>query len=113
MAGLGGGTTAQRLVAEVVEDVVGLVGGGLEVHDPPADGGVGAALGVGVQQDALDGREVALQLLAGPVQAPRAQQLAHQRVAGLGGHAAQQLHQHVGTHVAAGGWLGSSPGEGE
>jgi hypothetical protein len=44
---LGGGTTSQRLVAEAVEDVVGLVGGSPEVLDPLADGGAGAAFGRG------------------------------------------------------------------
>lgn len=41
------GTAPQRLVAEVFEDMVGLVGGGLEIRHPAADSGVGAALGVG------------------------------------------------------------------
>ena len=41
------GTTPQRLVAEVFEDMVTLLGGGLEIRHPAADGGVGAALGVG------------------------------------------------------------------
>ena len=106
------GTAAERLVAEVVEDAVGVVDGSLEVLDPPADGGVGAALGVGVQQDVLDGREVPLQLRTGLVQAPRAQKLAHQRVADLGGDAAHQRYQqrtHVGRSPPVS-WLGRRNG---
>ena len=40
-------SSAQRRVAEVFEDMVGLVGRGLEICHPAADGGVGAALGIG------------------------------------------------------------------
>lgn len=48
------GLAAQGLVSEVVEDVVGIVGGRPEVLHPPVDGGVGRALALSVRQDGLD-----------------------------------------------------------
>ena len=46
-------SSAQRRIAEVFEDMVGLVGRGLEICRPAADGGVGAALGIGRVSETL------------------------------------------------------------
>jgi len=96
------GLAAQRLVLEVVEDVVSLVRGGPELLHPHLDGaaGLGLRLGLhlGVGQQGLHVQQLELQVSAVAVDAPHAGDLLNERVGGLADNAAHHREEQRLSH---------------
>jgi hypothetical protein len=80
--------TAQCFIQKAIQNVVSLVGDGPEVFHPPLHILVRLALCLGVGQLALDGQQLALQLVTVGVDSTHAGYGLHERVGSLVSHPA-------------------------